>query len=105
MTQNTIKLSDSIGPNLILRTKAHDLGKPQKPNLDFCGVEMISRAFIDELYETIGEFSYINASEEIEHLLRAVSQTRENKSRRKFQDAQVIDCPDMESLNELLSTF
>lgn len=77
--------------------------------LDFSGVEFISRGFTDELCNIMDEqgerLNLSGMSDLVSSMIKTVSEGRKTKRARPIENAEMIECKDMESLSSFLSTF
>lgn len=84
-------------------------GSAGKVELDFEGVDFISRAFADEVYTIVKENNdnvvLINMEGIVGSMMSVVSESRTHKRVRKTENANMKECSDMESLSAYLSTF
>ncbi|OJV90992.1 MAG: hypothetical protein BGO34_22165 [Bacteroidia bacterium 44-10] len=109
-----IKISELIGADIRSRKNAEYIrnsiaGSAGKVELDFDGVEFISRAFADEVYTIVKENNdnvvLINMESIVGSMMSVVSESRTQKRVRKTENANMKEFSDMESLSAYLSTF
>lgn len=108
-----IKIAELIGSDIRSRQNAdHILNSIGNfsgvVELDFNGVEFISRSFADEVYtikENRDNVVLRNMEGIVDSMMSVVSESRTNKRVRKTENANMKEFSDMESLSAYLSTF
>ena len=109
-----IKIAELIGVDIRSRKNADYIrnsiaGCAGKVELDFDGVEFISRTFADEVYTIVKENNdnvvLINMEGIVCSMMSVVSDSRTHKRVRKTENANMKEFSDMESLSAYLSTF
>ena len=109
-----IKIAELIGVDIRSRKNADYIrnsiaGCASEVELDFNGVEFISRAFADEVYTIVKENNdnvvLKNMEGIVDSMMSVVSESRTNKRVRKTENANMKEFSDMESLSAYLSTF
>jgi anti-anti-sigma regulatory factor len=110
----SIHIKSEFGTSLNTREAATNLcklissKKTTTVDLDLSGVEFMSRSFADQFYKERAELRdkgiaifLINANEEIEKILEAVSRTQ-NKKDREFSDIRVRRFSSMNDVSKFL---
>jgi len=109
-----IRIAELIGSDIRSRKNADHIRKgiadcTDVVELDFNGVEFISRAFADEIYTIVKENKdnvvLKNMEGIVDSMISVVSESRTNKRIRKTENANMKEFSDMESLSAYLSTF
>ncbi|MEA4995394.1 MAG: DUF4325 domain-containing protein [Petrimonas sp.] len=109
-----VRIAELIGADIRSRQNADHIrnsiaGCAGKVELDFDGVEFISRAFADEVYTIVKEnrdnVVLINMEGIVGSMMSVVSDSRTHKRVRKTENANMKEFSDMKSLSAYLSTF
>lgn len=109
-----IKIAELIGVDIRSRQNADHIRNSIDNfsgvvELDFDGVEFISRSFADEVYTLVKENNdnvvLKNMEGIIGSMMSVVSESRTHKRVRKTKNANMKEFSDMESLSAYLSTF
>ena len=109
-----IKIAELIGSDIRSRQNADHIRNSIVNydgviELDFNGVEFISRSFADEVYtiakENNDNVELRNMEGIVGSMMSVVSDSRTHKRVRKTENANIKEFSDMESLSAYLSTF
>lgn len=109
-----IKIVELIGSDIRSRKNADHIRNSIADfdgavELEFIGVEFISRAFADEVYTIVKENKdnvvLRNMEGSVGSMMSVVSESRTHKRIRKNENANMKEFSDMESLSAYLSTF
>lgn len=109
-----LKIIELIGPDIRSRQNADHIRKnivnfDGEVELDFKGVEFISRSFADEVYTIVKENKnnviLKNMKGIVDSMISVVSESRSHKRVRKNETTKIKEFSDIESLSAYLSTF
>lgn len=109
-----IKIAELIGSDIHSRQNADHIRNSignfsGVVELDFDGVEFISRSFTDEVYTIVKENNdnvvLKNMEGIVDSMMSVVSESRTHKRVWKTENANMKEFSDMESLSAYLSTF
>jgi uncharacterized protein YllA (UPF0747 family) len=112
--KRVIKIVELIGSDIRSRQNADHIRNSIANfdgvvELDFNGVEFISRAFADEIYSIVNEnrdhVVLKNMKGIVDSMMSVVSESRIHKRVRKTDNANMKEFSDMESLSAYLATF